>query len=79
MSCDPRDLAFGGQGLRLVQTAYRQSTRVLGAIMFVVGLGVLVFSIVRGGGPFAFGVIFGILLAALGAGRFYLAGRGRES
>jgi hypothetical protein len=35
-------------------------------------------TIARGGGPLALGVLLGVLLALLGAGRFWLA-RGGES
>lgn len=69
-----------GQGLRPnifgVERAYRQSTRVLSLIMVAIGIGLIAVTLVNGGGPLSTGVLFGALLAALGAGRFYLA---RES
>ena len=57
-----------------MQRAYRQSTRVLGAVVFLLGLAIVVSTLARGGGPLALGVIVGLGLAAFGAGRFYLAG-----
>jgi hypothetical protein len=41
----------------------------------IIGFGVamLVITLVRGGGPLAVGVLFGLLFIALGAGRLYLA------
>ena len=62
-----------------MRTAYGASTRVLGALMFVVGIAMLVSALARGGGPLALGVVLGTMLALLGAGRFWLAGaHGRE-
>ena len=36
----------------------------------------LVLTVVRGGGPLAVGVLFGLLFIALGSGRLYLSMRG---
>jgi hypothetical protein len=58
-----------------VERAYRQSTRVLGAALFVLGVAMVVSTLVRGGGPLALGVIVGIAFALLGAGRIFLANR----
>ena len=54
--------------------AYRQSTRVLGALLFAVGIVMVVSALARGSGPLALGVIVGTLFAALGAARVVLAG-----
>ena len=86
MSRDHRGHTAGSQdcreGLRPniigVEGAYRQSTRVLSLIMVAVGAGLIAVTLVNGGGPLSTGVLFGVLLAALGAGRFYLA-RGSSS
>jgi len=51
---------------------HRASTRVLSAVMVVLGVVVLVSTLARGGGPFAVGVIFGVLFVAAGAARLYL-------
>jgi hypothetical protein len=58
---------------RHVQRAYLASTRLLSAALLVLGLALIVSAIVRGGGPLAVGVVLGILLAALGAARLWLA------
>jgi len=61
-----------------VERAYRQSTRVLGALLIVVGLLAVVVTIARGGGPLALGVVLGAMLAAIGAGRLALSRRTTE-
>jgi hypothetical protein len=57
-----------------VQGAYRQSTRVLGTLLCVLGIAMIVSTLARGGGPLALGVVLGALFALLGAGRVFLAG-----
>jgi hypothetical protein len=57
-----------------VRTAYGASTRVLGALMVLIGVAMVVSALARGGGPLALGVVLGTMLALLGAGRFWLAG-----
>jgi hypothetical protein len=61
--------------MRAVNRAYHASTRVIGAVTFVLGLVMIGVTLGRGGGPLAVGVIVGILFAALGAIRFWAAGR----
>jgi hypothetical protein len=61
-----------------VQRAYLASTRLLSAVLLVLGLALIVSAIVRGGGPLAVGVVLGILLAALGAARLWLARGGHR-
>ena len=56
-----------------MERAYRQATRVLGALLFVLGLTMVAVTIARGGGALALGVVVGALLAALGAGRLALS------
>ena len=53
--------------------AYRNSTRAFGVFMVLLGIAMIVSTIVRGGGPLAFGVVLGLAFALLGAGRLYLA------
>jgi hypothetical protein len=60
-----------------VQRVYIASTRLLSAALLVVGVAMVASTIARGGGPLALGVLFGVLLALLGAGRLWLA-RGGE-
>jgi hypothetical protein len=57
-----------------VERAYRQSTRALGGLLFLVGVAMVVSTLARGGGPLALGVVVGVMLALLGVGRAYLAG-----
>jgi hypothetical protein len=59
----------------LVEQAYRHSTRVLGILLLILGLGIVVTTVARGGGPLATGVVIGFALAAFGAARAYLASR----
>jgi hypothetical protein len=60
-----------------VQRAYLLSTRVLSALLVLVGLAMVATALARGGGALAVGVVLGTLLAMLGAGRLWL-GRSRE-
>lgn len=53
--------------------AYLGSQRVLGGLLVVVGLVMAVSTVARGGGPFALGVVVGVLFAVLGAGRVWIA------
>ena len=53
--------------------AYLASTRVLNAILVIVGLALVVAALARGGGALAVGVVVGVLFALLGAGRLWLA------
>ena len=56
-----------------MQRAYRQSTRLFGVLMVLIGTTMAVAAIARGGGPLSYGVVLGVLFAALGAARLYLA------
>ena len=58
---------------RSVKRAYAASTQVLSAILFVIGVAMVVSTLARGGGGLALGVVLGVGLAALGAGRLWLA------
>jgi hypothetical protein len=57
----------------LVQRAYLFSTRLLSALLVLVGIALVVTALARGGGALAVGVVLGALLALLGAGRLWLA------
>jgi hypothetical protein len=50
-------------------------TRVLPALMALVGVALIVRTLVAGGGPVAIGIVFGVLFLAAGAGRLYLEAR----
>jgi hypothetical protein len=56
-----------------VERAYLASTRVLSAALLVLGVVMVVVALAGGGGALALGVVFGTLLALLGAGRLYLS------
>ncbi|MEA2375390.1 MAG: hypothetical protein QOD53_1853 [Thermoleophilaceae bacterium] len=58
-----------------MERAYRESTRVLGAALCLLGIAMVVATLARGGGPLAVGVVAGVALALLGAGRVVLATR----
>lgn len=46
-------------------------TSVLSAAMVLLGLGMIVVTVTRGGGPLATGILAGVLFIAAGAGRIY--------
>ena len=58
-----------------MQRAHLASTRVLSALLLVLGLAMAVTAIAAGGGPASIGFVFGLLFAALGGGRLWLATR----
>ena len=60
-----------------MRRAYATSTRVMSALIMLVGLAMVVSALARGGGALALGVVLGTMLALLGAGRLRLA-RGGE-
>jgi hypothetical protein len=61
-----------------VERVYRHSTRAFGVLMMVIGSAMVVAAVVSGGGPLSYGVVLGLVFAALGAARFHLAGPPRE-
>ena len=46
-------------------------TRVLSALMMVIGVAIIVRTIAAGGGALALGLLLGLLFVAAGAGRLY--------
>jgi hypothetical protein len=46
-------------------------TRVLSALMVVIGVAIIVRTLAAGGGPLALGLLLGLLFVAAGAGRLY--------
>jgi hypothetical protein len=56
-----------------VERVYLGSTRILNAVLVLVGLAMVIATLARGGGPLAVGVVVGVLFALLGAGRVWLA------
>lgn len=59
--------------LRRVSRAYLASSRVLNAVLLLLGLLMVVSTLARGGGPLALGVVLGVLFLLLGAARLRLA------
>jgi prolipoprotein diacylglyceryltransferase len=53
----------------------RALTRLTSALMVFIGLLILARTIQAGGGPTAFGILFGVLFVAAGAGRLYVERR----
>ena len=47
------------------------ATRVLSALMVVIGLAIIARTVAGGGGPVALGLLLGVLFVAAGAGRLY--------
>ena len=58
--------------------SYRESTRVMGALVCLLGLVMIATALAGGGGPLARGVILGAVFALLGAGRLIIAARARR-
>ena len=56
-----------------MRRAYGMSTRVLSAVMVLVGIALVITTLAGGGGPLALGVLLGLGLTGLGAGRLWLA------
>ena len=56
-----------------MRRAYTTSTRVLSALLLVLGVAMIVSALARGGGALALGVVLGTMIALLGAGRLWLA------
>ena len=54
---------------------YQLAVRIFSVVIIGFGLLMLVLTVVRGGGPLAVGVLFGLLFIALGSGRLYLSMR----
>ena len=48
---------------------------ILPALMVLIGVGLIVRTILGGGGPVAIGIILGVLFIAAGAGRVYVERR----
>ena len=62
-----------------MQRAYLASSRALSGLLLLVGLGMVVSALARGGGLLAIGVVAGTLFALLGAARLLLSrGAGTE-
>ena len=49
------------------------SSRALSALLLLIGIAMVAAALARGGGALALGVVLGVLFAALGAARLWLA------
>jgi hypothetical protein len=56
---------------------YRLATRAFAVIIIGFGVAIVLVTLANGGGPTSFGFLIGLLFAAMGAGRLYLAVRDR--
>ena len=56
---------------------YRGITRLFAVVILGFGIAIVVITLAEGGGPLSAGLLIGLLFSALGAGRLYLAMRGR--
>ena len=56
-----------------MKRAYTTSTRIMSALLLLLGIAMIVSALARGGGALALGVVLGTLIALLGAGRLWLA------
>jgi hypothetical protein len=61
--------------MRAPRDLHRTSTRILSTVLLGLGLGMIVVTVAAGGGPLATGVLVGLLFAAAGAGRLWVASR----
>jgi hypothetical protein len=59
--------------MRAPRDLHRTSTRILSTAMLVLGVAMIVITLAAGGGPLATGFLLGILFAAAGAGRLWVA------
>ena len=58
-----------------MREGYRLATRLFSLLIIGFGVAIVVVTLARGGGAGAFGIVFGLIFIALGAGRLYLATR----
>jgi len=58
--------------------AHGAATRLLSALLVIIGVVMVVSTIARGGGPLASGVVLGVLFTAAGALRLYAATRSEK-
>jgi hypothetical protein len=56
-----------------VRRVHSHTTRILGALVALLGLVMIVSTVARGGGPLSLGVLLGAAFTAIGAARLYLA------
>ena len=57
------------------QDVRRTATPIFSLALIVIGVALIVRTIIEGGGPLAVGILLGVLFAAAGAGRLWVATR----
>jgi hypothetical protein len=57
------------------ERAYHEAIRGFSLVFVVVGLLIVIVTLVNGGGPLSIGFLMGILFAAVGIGRFWIASK----
>lgn len=60
------------------ERVYHGSVRALSGLMLLLGAGILVTTIVAGGGPLSTGFFLGVAFLGVGGGRLYMATRGHS-
>ena len=55
---------------------YQLAVRIFAVTIIGFGLAIVVITLAQGGGPFAVGILFGLVFIAMGCGRLYLSLRG---
>ena len=58
------------------RSLHNASTRVMSLLILLLGVAILVSTIVRSGFGLTYGVVFGVLFIAAGAGRLWVARKG---
>jgi hypothetical protein len=58
------------------RSLHNSSTRVMSALILLLGVAILVSTIARSGFGLTYGVVFGVLFIAAGAGRLWVARKG---
>lgn len=53
-------------------SVHRTGTRIMSALLVILGVVLLVSTVARGGGPLSIGVLFGLLLGGAGVARLWL-------
>jgi hypothetical protein len=60
------------------ERAYRGAVKAFSALFVALGVAVLVMTLAAGGGPASVGFLLGIAFVAIGAVRFWAAGKGED-
>lgn len=58
------------------RSLHSSSTRVMSVIVMLLGLAILISTVIRSGIGLTYGVVFGVLFVAAGAGRLWVSRKG---